>query len=388
MTDETRQKIRLILEISTGNGEFVKLTLGKPTQSAGSLKNILMKPVMLKGNRNLSATYRYETRDEVKNFAVDQAISIISELIGNHFLSLHIFTTVADYQLVLNKKRKGEIKQVKPSFTVTTPLLHDIKARRLINTEGNRYLQRLGVTNASGQVLHHMSDKYRQINKYVEIFADLFPEIPAKNDLLIYDLGCGKGYLTFALYDYLKNQLSLPVSLIGIEIRSELVQFCNEVARECGFQNLNFIQGDIQSADIPEGAVMIALHACDTATDDAIYKGIRAKSPLIVCAPCCHKQVRREMKPAEKWNAIFRHGILFERQAEMLTDIIRSLLLQKHGYRTSIFEFISPEHTAKNLMLTASINRIKESEDADKKINDLKSEFGITRHYLEDLLNS
>jgi tRNA1(Val) A37 N6-methylase TrmN6 len=214
-----------------------------------------------------------------------------------------------------------------------------------------------------------------------------FDKIDHSKTLKIVDMGSGKGYLTFALYDYLQNQLNLKVSVTGVELRAELVDLCNAIRTDCGFDNLTFVSKDINDFSSSEIDVIIALHACDTATDLAIYKGVKADAELIVCAPCCHKQVRKDMGSNSDFRAITKHGIFEERQAEILTDALRSLLMEREGYATKAFEFISNEHTRKNLMLVG--RRLKKSSDTskiDRDIKKLKDAFLIKKQELEDLL--
>lgn len=269
-----------------------------------------------------------------------------------------------------------------------TPMAHDRAKQRLLDPK-SPWLHLLGITNVKGEVLSSSQDKWKQINKYLEIIDSLLREQPLPSGARIADMGSGKGYLTFALYDYLANHLKLEPHITGIELRPELVDFCRKMARQAGFENLNFVAKDI--ADFNEGLLdmLIALHACDTATDLALAAGIRQKARILVVAPCCHKQIRREMQPRNEMKPLLKHGILLERQAEMLTDGIRALLLEAEGYRTKVFEFVSTEHTAKNVMITATMEQRKmnqRSQEALQQIADLKTAFGIREHWLEKLL--
>jgi hypothetical protein len=201
-------------------------------------------------------------------------------------------------------------------------------------------------------------------------------------------MGSGKGYLTFALYDYLQNVIKQKATVYGIEMRDDLVNKCNSIAEHVGFDGLHFKKGTIQDAEIPAPDMLIALHACDTATDDAIYKGIKANAKLIICAPCCHKQIRKQISPDNELKSITRHGILLERQAEMVTDAIRALLLEANGYKTRVFDFIATEHTPKNVMIVAikADQPITNKPEYLDKVDGLKKLFNIKTHYLETLL--
>jgi hypothetical protein len=204
-------------------------------------------------------------------------------------------------------------------------------------------------------------------------------------------MGSGKGYLTFALYDYLHNVLNLKTKITGVEFREDLVALCNGIAMKSGFDNLGFVQGSIEDYEARQMDILIALHACDTATDDAIYKGISANASLIVVAPCCHKQIRREMETNRKANEVSfltKYGIFLERQAEMVTDGIRALILEYHGYKTKVFEFISDVHTPKNVLIVGTKAKVTQErkEEIKKAIKQAKYDFGIDTHHLEKLL--
>jgi hypothetical protein len=255
--------------------------------------------------------------------------------------------------------------------------------------ENNLYLRKLGVCNDKGEVVKAMQYKYKQIEKFLDIFQSLIPSLASSSILNIVDMGAGKGYLTFALYDYLTNVLGLKVKLTGIELRTELTDFCNELAKECNFEDLHFEPTPIASFHTERIDVLIALHACDTATDDALFQGIRAKSQLILTAPCCHKQIRRQMRCHTELQSFLKHGILEERQAELLTDGIRALLLETEGYHTKVFEFVSNEHTNKNVMISAERGRSTTDRlQLLAKVKTIKDNFGIQYHQLERLLTN
>jgi len=371
----------------TSQGKFVKLTLSKVFKAQEDLKNIYIVPVEIKAEQKLSFTYRFKTQDQVKNYALEEAMLLLSDLLGDSFLQALLVSTTSECQLLISKKGKFKLLN-KMNSTAAKTSSHNKEKNYLISSDNNIYLQKLGVCDANGRVKDKQQDKYRQINRYVELMSSWFAKIDTSKKLQIVDMGSGKGYLTFALYDYLHNQLKLDVEITGVELRGNLVDLCNSIKTDCGFENLQFISKDINDFTSDEIDVIIALHACDTATDLAIYKGVKANAELIVCAPCCHKQVRKDMGTSEVFKAITKHGIFEERQAEMLTDAIRSLLMEREGYTTKAFEFISNEHTRKNVMLVG--RKLKESGDAESinlEIKNLKESFKIERQELEDLLN-
>jgi len=372
---------------SLESGIFIKMTLSKPTSSAGDLKNLFIRPVQIKGEFLISYLYRHQTKDITKNYPAREASQVLSGLLGDKFLHATLFTQSNDIQLIYNKKRVPGLVVGKPTLSLLQPLTHDHQKSRLIKAQGNLYLQQLGITNTNFSVSPKMNDKFRQINKFVELIDSMldYRKLPSK--IRVTDMGSGKGYLTFSLYDHLVNNLKLEAEVVGVEMRGDLVSQCNEIARNIGFTNLNFRQSNIQEYDATGTDMLIALHACDTATDDAIAKGIIAGSEFIVVAPCCHKQVRNAMNPEGTLKSLLKHGIFLERQAEMLTDALRSLILEKHGYKTRVFEFISTEHTPKNVMIVGvKKKQIVNNSEILQQIQQLKAMYGIEYHYLEGLL--
>jgi hypothetical protein len=265
--------------------------------------------------------------------------------------------------------------------------VHDRLKERIIPAHGNIYLKELGILNSNFEVRNEMNDKYLQINRYIELLAPLISETGLPDGFHVADMGSGKGYLTFALYDYLVNALGKRPVMTGVESRQELVNLCNDIAGKAAFTNLKFIPGTIQDAKLEKVDILIALHACDTATDDAIFRGITSGASLIVCAPCCHKQIRKEFRVVNELRSITKHGILEERQAEIITDGIRALILESHGYKTKVFEFISTEHTPKNLMIVGRKMPGKPAgrEKSLESIRAVRELFGIRQHYLEGL---
>lgn len=363
---------------------FVKLTLSKNSDKGADLKNVYVRKVELKGEEYLSFTMRYATRDETKNHQLSEAIDILQLWLGDTFLNANLMTVEGDYNLVFNKKRKSKLLIKRASTEIVPEKTHNRTKHRAIVAENNSYLQELGIVSAEGKVLKEGQRKFRQINKYIEIVGKLVQDLFSKRPLRIVDVGSGKGYLTFALYDFLKNNLDKQPNITGIELRQHLVDFTNELAQQSGFDQLQFVAKDINDFEVKDLDVLIALHACDIATDIAIAKGIHSNAKLIVVAPCCHKQIRKAMNCQSELSSILKHGILEDRQAELITDGIRALLLEVHGYKTKVFEFISTEHTAKNLMIVAT--KAEVNMEALDKVEAIKKSFGIEEHYLETLL--
>lgn len=372
------------LKRSLEDRSFVKLTLSKPSQKGGTLRNVFARLIQLKGEWVLSFTLRHTTRDEVKNHPLPEATTMIDLWLGNEFLNADLFTITQDYSLQYNRKRKARLFVKKPSHVQAPDKEHDKQKQRLIDPKSAHYLHSMGITGKDGQLLKTGQKKFRQINKYIEIIDSLIDQGELGPTPHLVDMGSGKGYLTFALYDHLVNNRKVQASITGIELRPKLVDFCNQLAQDIGFDRLKFLAMDIEEYQPEKIDMLIALHACDIATDIAIAKGIKAQSSFIVVAPCCHKQIRKQMKCQTALQSVLRHGIMEERQAELVTDGIRSLLLEANGYKTKVFEFISTEHTPKNVMITATQGPSR--ADALAQIDQIKKDFGIDYHYLEKLL--
>lgn len=383
-SEKSAQEFLSALQESLKDGSFVKLTLGQYKGAEDSLKNIYVRKILIKQAEKLGFTYRYQTRDITKNFDLDEGVSKISEALNAGFAGATLMSTRFDLTL-----DKGRIKKAKPSHKEAPSAAHDRAKMRMIEPKSAGYLHALKITDAKGEVYKNAQDKFRQINKYVEIMSGLAQELGPDRLRKVVDVGAGKGYLTFALYDYLQAHGFTP-EVIGVEYRVDLVTLCNDIAQDAGFSGLRFEQANAQDFDYSGANMVIALHACDTATDDAIAKGVAAGAEVIVVAPCCHKQVRREMEAGKARNDldfVLKHGIYRERTAEMVTDGLRGLMLEYHGYAVKIFEFISSEHTAKNIMIVATKNKAApEQEKLRQEIESVKAYFGIERHYLEQFL--
>ncbi len=386
----TEQKItefnRRISE--TFESGFISITLGNYKGLNSAIKNIYIKKIAIKAGLVLSFTYRNKTNDIVKNYPLTQALEQLKKELEEGFLMATLFTVENDF-LLEKKANQWALKTMPPSKNGPQHFTHDKNKNHLI-APSKPYLQQLGVTDKNGQVLKSSQDKFRQINHYIEVLKNELKALPEGEELHAIDMGSGKGYLTFALYDFLTHTLNKEVKITGVEFRNDLVQLCNEIATKNGFNKLQFKQSSIVEYAAQQVDVLIALHACDTATDDAIAYGIKSNARLIVVAPCCHKQIRREIEKNSATNEmefVTQHGIFLERQAEMVTDSIRALYLNLYGYHTKVFEFITDAHTPKNIMIIAEkrSNNV-EKEKILKKITNAKLFFGINTHFLEQSL--
>jgi SAM-dependent methyltransferase len=367
---------------------FVKMTLGNYRGNDAHLQKLLIRLVETKKGTRLFFLFRQDTRDTAKNFDFTESVAKVKKFLGTDFFSGHLFTLKNDFQLDVGKKGKSRLNIAKATFKTKPEVSHDREKQFLVNSN-SFYLKALGITTDRGEIRDKQQDKWRQINKFVETLGSLIDKslLADRRELNVVDMGSGKGYLTFAAYDYFKNTRGIGVKIIGVDTKSELVSIDNDIARASEFEDLKFVHGWIGNYNLQNVDVLIALHACNTATDDAIFKGIKAEADLIVVAPCCHQEIRPQMKAPDFMKGIFRHGVMLEREAETLTDGLRALLLEKSGYSTKLFEFISTEHTPKNNMIVGT--RTTKNVDTEKiaeQIEAIKNFYGIKEQRLESLL--
>lgn len=357
MSETPRTRFLDLLRRSVDEGTLAKLTLGKPRGADPTLRNLYVRPVALKAGPHLSFLWRHATRDITKNLPPAEALAALEALIGGDFLDAHLFTAGGGAQLECRPGGADRLKLDPRAAAAGAAAGHDHAKQHAIAADAP-WLRELGVTNPQGRPREGMAAKFRQIQKFAELLGHLVTEspLPADRPWHVVDMGCGKGYLTFAVASLLGDRARVT----GIERRADLVDFCNGVAAARSFPHLRFVTGDIAGWGTDGGAaggtapdILIALHACDTATDDALYRGISAGAALLVVSPCCQKELRPQLAAPPVLAAALRHGIFQERQAEFATDALRAQLLEWAGWRTKVFEFISTEHTAKNLMIAA-----------------------------------
>ncbi|WP_109439740.1 class I SAM-dependent methyltransferase [Acinetobacter haemolyticus] len=384
---EQEQQFFLDIQQSIENKSFDRLILSQYKGEMTDLEKMTFRIIELQGQATLSCLYHHKTQDITKNYSITEGFERIAELLA-HSKQANLFALDQDVQLKKNKKKAMlNVQKKQPLSMKLEQRQHNREKHRYVEQQ-SPFLKHLGITDEKGQVIPSMARKWKQINKFIEIFSNAYAQIDASQQALnIVDFGSGKGYLTFALYDYLQAQHKTPL-ITGVELRSNLVEFCQKVADEVGFNHLDFFEGDVRSYQPEKLDVMIALHACDIATDFAIHTGIRLNASMIMCAPCCHKELRPQLKSPEVLQPMLQFGIHAGQQAEMLTDTLRALLLKAYGYETKVFEFVSLEHTSKNKMILATKRKDIQQPDAKilQQIQALKTMYGIQKQSLELLL--
>jgi len=377
-----------LLSKSLEQDSFVKLVLAKYHGPEPDLLRVIARRLTVRGAPCLSFVYRYKTRDITKNVPVAEAVAAIGEVLGSAFENAHLLTTTQDIQLAVSRKGKYSLRAGRAEVTAAPSDEHDREKHRFLALD-RPFLSAVGITDQEHRLIPAMARKWKQINKFIEVLDHAFASSDLKDarEVGVVDFGSGKGYLTFAVHDYLANTLGIEARVTGVELREDLVQACNKAVERSAIAGLAFEHGDIRSHAAAPMDIMIALHACDTATDFAIHAGIRAGASIIMCAPCCHKEIRPQMQSPALLRPLLQHGIHLGQEAEMVTDGLRALLLESQGYEAKIFEFVSLEHTSKNKMILAVKHAHAAGREAiQAKIRELKAYYGIREQSLERLL--
>ncbi|MDO8418155.1 MAG: SAM-dependent methyltransferase [Agitococcus sp.] len=370
---------------------LLKCVLSKYQGQESALQRVTIRLILLRNEAQLSFLYSYQTNDMTKNFSLEEGTSLLKTLLGHEFKNANLLTTEQELQLAFSKKGKASLLTKNKTVTVETVNSEHNREKQRFLTLDRPFLIDLGVTDEQHQLIPAMSRKWKQINKFIEIFQRAISEakLDISKPLNVVDFGSGKGYLTFALHDYLRQNLDNPALVTGVELRDNLVQLCNTAIKKRAIEGLQFYQGDVRTYQPETLDVMIALHACDVATDYAIHTGIRLGAAVIMCAPCCHKQIRPQLHSPVVLRPLLQHGVHLGQEAEMLTDGLRALLLEACGYETQVFEFIALEHTSKNKMIMA-VKRQNPTKNTEllAQIQALKAFYGIQEQCLETLLKA
>lgn len=346
-----------------GKPQLIKMILSDKRKKSGEISKVLFRPVQLQGQLKYQVEYTYSNKVTHQNLQDREAIEKAFALYINDFKQINIFTTDGDIQILASKPEKPRILKKNPSKK-TIDYTHN-KTKKHVIPEGKPcdFLMYLGVMDDQYKIVPRYYNKYRQINRYLEIIEDVFPYLPQEKTLKIIDFGCGKAYLTFAVYYYLKVLKNRDVEIIGLDLKSDVIDFCNGVAKALGYHQLTFLNGDIVDYTDDYADMVITLHACDTATDYALINAVSWNTKVILSVPCCQHELFKQLQEPIH-NPILKYGILKDRLTEYLTDGLRGLKLESKGYATSMIEFTSLEHTARNIMIKAIKTR---------SINDAKS---------------
>lgn len=357
------------------NWELVDMTLSN-RKCAGDILKIKIRPVIIKEQLVFQAAQYTKTQVFHKNIEEKEIRVCVLEWIQNEFKQTQIRCADKEYTILSGKKGNVTIKERKLQNCEKTDkkaLSHN-RQKSYILPEGTSvpFLVDLGVMTSEGKIVRSKYDKYRQINRFLEFIQDILPELPKNRELTIIDFGCGKSYLTFAMYYYLHMLLGYSVKMIGLDLKSEVIRHCNALAKKYGYDHLEFIHGDIADFCGTDSVDMVVtLHACDTATDYALFKAVRWNAKVILSVPCCQHELNAQLRN-DTLNAVLKYGLLKERMAALLTDGLRGQLLEAVGYKTQILEFIDMEHTPKNILIRA-VKQKNGRSDAKKALEAYKT---------------
>ena len=317
-----------------------------------------------------------------RNYHREELIQYLKEGLQHHFSQLQSSGMTLDGTVLVSKKGKVTIKtrrhpgnaqnqstsgKDKPAQTgEKKQILAHNRVKQYILKENTPvpFLVDLGVMNKEGRIITQKYDKFRQINRFLEFVEDILPRLPKDREVTILDFGCGKSYLTFAMYYYLRELEGLDVNIIGLDLKEDVIRHCSELARSYGYDKLHFYQGDIAGYEgVSSVDMVVTLHACDTATDFALAKAVEWGAQVILSVPCCQHELNRQIRN-EMLQPVMRYGILKERMAALITDGLRAELLESKGYETQLLEFIDMEHTPKNILIRAVKTGKKKSRDS------------------------
>lgn len=351
------------------DGSLIRLVLGNKRKKSLPYQKVVVRPFSSNEGMMYQAEYVYPNKVIHENLNSDEFADTVGSLIFTSFKQANFFTTDADYQILAAKPEVPKITKKDPTMK-PQGLEHDHTKKYIIpNGEPCDFLIRLGVMNDAGQVLKKHYGKFRQINRFLEIARDVIDYLPKDKTLKIIDFGCGKAYLTFALYYYLKKQLGLNVDIVGLDLKEDVIHFCSDIASSLGYDELKFEIGDIAEYQDTHADMVVTLHACDTATDFALLNAKKWNASVILSVPCCQHELFKQMKN-DLHDPMLKQGILKERFCAILTDTIRQLKLEEWGYDVSMIEFTSLEHTAKNIMVRA-VNLHKPNKKAAQQCKEL-----------------
>lgn len=379
------------------NEQLHQMIFSNPAQKDGILK-VRIRPVNLRGRLLFQAEELVGTQAFHKNLLPEEVCDYVTGLLSGGLRNGEVISGLGSAVVLVSKKGtvtvkikravqpKQEEKREEDRLTSEVILAHNRKKRYVLE-EGKpvEFLVDLGVMTKEGKIVRTRYDKFRQINRFLEFIEDILPNLDPGRETTIIDFGCGKSYLTFAMYHYLHCLKGYPVRIIGLDLKKDVISRCNLLAEQYGYEKLRFYHGDIASYEgVDHVDMVVTLHACDTATDYALAKAVRWGARVILSVPCCQHELNRQMKN-DQMKPVFQYGLIKERMAALYTDALRAQLLEGQGYRTQILEFIDMEHTPKNILIRAVWDgRKKHNEKELQEIMDFLSVKPTLASLLED----
>jgi SAM-dependent methyltransferase len=348
------------------NINFIDMTISNPRRKQGMTK-VKIKPVLIKGRLFFQFASYTENKVYHSNYEGKKAEEFCLKLMKDQFKQAEWRTKSEAYTALISKKGKVTVKKKAVMNEKEADLSHNRKKKYLLE-EGKpvNFLVDLGVMTREGKIVSAKYDKFRQINRFLEFIEDVLPALPEDGELTIIDFGCGKSYLTFAMYYYLKELMKYKIQVVGLDLKEDVITCCNELKDRYGFDGLHFYKGDIASFEgVKKADMVVTLHACDTATDYALEKAVKWGAKVILSVPCCQHEVNRQIE-SEILSPLLEYGLIKERMAALVTDAYRAKMLEICGYKTQILEFIDMEHTPKNILIRAVKGKKADKEEREK----------------------
>ena len=359
------------------NREFIRAVISSPMEKEGTavllecgtepvqgILKIKVRPLEKRGELMFQLEAFTKTQAFHRNLNPEAAGEILA-VVMERFGQMQLETVSQDCTVLISKKGKVTIRRKQKKIRAKAADLSHNRKKRYIQEEGVKvpFLQDLGVMTQDGKIVRAKSDKFRQINRFLEFIEDILPELDKGRELTILDFGCGKSYLTFAMYYYLHELKEYDIRIIGLDLKKEVIRHCNELSEKYGYEKLRFLEGDIADyTGVNKVDMVVTLHACDTATDYALAKAVGWDAKVILSVPCCQHELNRQIRN-EVLEPVLRYGLLKERMAALITDGLRAQYLEREGYEAQILEFIDMEHTPKNILIRA----VKRNQKADQK---------------------
>ena len=344
------EKLKELLLQALQEGLY-QIVVSAPRKKEG-LSKLKVRPVMINNQLCYQVSSFIDTKVYHENQTAQELMQALPEMALQSFKQVEIHTKSWQATVLIGKKGNVTVRKKLVSSTKEPELSHNRKKKYLLNPERRpAFLQDLGVQTADGRIVNSRYDKFRQINRFLEFIEDILPALPTNRRVRIIDFGCGKSYLTFAMYDYLTAVKKLEVDIIGLDLKRDVIRTCNRLAEKYGYKDLHFYEGNIQNFTGADSVDMVVtLHACDTATDYALERAVKWGAEVILSVPCCHHEMNRQIK-CEPLSPLFSYGLIQERSAALFTDALRARILETAGYDTQLLEFIDMEHTPKNILL-------------------------------------
>ena len=337
------------------NTDLRQIIISGAREKVGASK-VKVRPILIKDNLVYQFTKTVGAGELHSNHDKAKAIRLIGGYMEQGFKQLQLEHRKATVSVLVSKKGKMTIREKGQSGEGFKPqdLRHNRQKKYILNPKKKvGFLMDLGVMSRDGAIVKAHYDKFRQINRFLEFVEDVLWKLPTDREIAIIDFGCGKSYLTFAMYYYLKELKGLDVRIVGLDLKAEVIAKCNKLSKKYGYEKLNFIQGDIASYDkVSKVDMVVTLHACDTATDLALAKAVQWQAGVILSVPCCQHELNTQISN-EVLAPVLSYGIIKERMAALITDALRAQMLEEVGYDTQILEFVDMEHTPKNLLIRA-----------------------------------